>query len=307
MDTAPAPTAAPTSAPATGALLPDELRLGPSRLVVTDLARSTGFYEGVIGLTRLPDDAGVAQFGTSDGTVVLELVERPGARPAGRHAGLYHVALLYPTREELARAVERIAATRTPIDGASDHGTHEAIYLPDPDGNGLELAADRPRDAWPNFADIEEIRPRALDVRALLATVEGEDDVPARAADGATVGHLHLHVGDIADASRFYVDVVGFELVTSIPVAAFVSAGGYHHHLALNVWKGVGVPPAPADAVGLAHWTAYVPATTDLDDLVERLTSAGADHERPSDGLVVLRDPWGIELRVALDPQPVAQ
>jgi catechol 2,3-dioxygenase len=302
-------TAAPTTTPraagrATGALLPDELRLGATRLIVTDIERATPFYQDALGLTRLPgDDAAIVRFGTPDGTVVVELVERPGARRAGRHAGLYHVALLYPSRVELARAVERIAATRTMIDGASDHGTHEAIYLPDPDGNGIELAADRPRDVWPDLGNIEEIRPRPLDMHALLATVAGEDDVPARAADGVTVGHLHLHVGDIAEANRFYVDVVGFEAITSIPVAAFVSAGGYHHHLAFNTWKGVGVPPAPADAVGLGSWSALVPTMVDLDELHERLTAAGSDAERASDGSVILRDPWRNELRVSLDPE----
>lgn len=292
---------------ATGALLPDELHLGATRLIVTDIERATGFYEGVLGLTRLEastDEPGIARFGNAaTDTAVIELLERPGARRAGRHAGLYHVALLYPTREELARVVERIAATRTLIDGASDHGTHEAIYLPDPDGNGIELAADRPRDAWPNLADIEEIRPRPLDMHALLATVADEGDVPARAADGVTVGHLHLHVGDIPEATRFYTEVVGFESITSIPVAGFVSAGGYHHHLAFNTWKGIGVPPAPEDSVGLGYWTAYVPGIVDLDELHARLDTAGADAERTSPTEVVLRDPWRNELRVQLDPE----
>lgn len=292
---------------ATGAQLPDELRLGPARLVVTDLERSTAFYEGVLGLRRLPDsDDDIVRFGSADDTVAIDLVERPGARRAGRTAGLYHVALLYPSREELARVVERIAATGTMIEGAPDHGTHEAIYLADPDGNGIELAADRARAAWPDLTNIEEIRPRPLDMHALLATVAEDVDVAARAAGGVTVGHLHLHVGDIAEATRFYVDVVGFELVTSIPVAAFVSAGGYHHHLAFNVWKGIGVPPAPDDAVGLDHWTAYVPSKVDLDELHERLTSADADAERTSDDTIVLRDPWRNELRVMLDPATVA-
>ncbi|MCW2920684.1 MAG: Glyoxalase/bleomycin resistance protein/dioxygenase [Thermoleophilia bacterium] len=291
---------------ATGALVPDELRLGATRLIVTDLARSTSFYQDVLGLTRLADsDDGVARFGGTDDVAIIELVERPGARRAGRHAGLYHVALLYPSREELARVVERIAATRTMIDGASDHGSHEAIYLPDPDGNGLELAADRPRDAWPDLSNIEEIRPRPLDMHALLATVAGAGDVPERAGDGVTVGHLHLHVGDIPEATAFYVGVVGFESITSIPVAGFVSAGGYHHHLAFNTWKGEGVGPAPHDAVGLGFWMAYVPAMADLDELAQRLADAGAEHERATDGSIVLRDPWRNELRVSLDPEAV--
>lgn len=297
------PTRAASAAPkaegrATGALLPDELRIGPARLVVTDIERTAAFHREVLGLTRHDDVDGTARLGTPDGTVVLELVERPDARPAGRHAGLYHVALLYPSREELARVIERIAATGTAIDGASDHGTHEAIYLPDPDGNGLELAVDRPREQWPDLGDIEEIRPRPLDVHSLLEAVSGADDVPQHAQDGLIVGHLHLHVGDVAAATEFWTRTVGFEVVTSLPVAAFLSAGGYHHHLAVNSWRGEDVGPAPADAVGLAHWSVELPSARDVDELAERLSHAGADHERHDDGTLAVRDPWGIELRV---------
>lgn len=303
MDTTTHPTSGATNTAATaGGTLPATLRLGPTRLVVTDLERSVDFYDRVIGLRPLGEPTeGVAQVGTADGTVVLELQEQPGARRAGRHAGLYHVALLFPDRRELARAVNRIATTRTMIQGASDHGTHEAIYLGDPDGNGLELAADRPRDVWPNLGDIEEIRPRPLDVHDLLATVEGEE--PARfAADGTAVGHLHLHVGDVERALAFYTGVVGFEPITTMDVAAFVSAGGYHHHLAFNTWQGVGAAPAPANTVGLAFWTAYVPAVSDLDALQGRLRAGGAGYRREGDEGISLVDPWGHELRVEIDP-----
>jgi catechol 2,3-dioxygenase len=300
MDTTTHPTTASHRAlgRATGALLPDGLELGAARLIVTDLDRSIEYYEQVIGLVVLERADDEVILGTPDGTHVLELELREGARRAGRHAGLYHVALLYPSREELARVVTRIAASRTMIDGASDHGTHEAIYLPDPDGNGLELAADRPRDTWPNLADIEEIRPRPLDMQALLATIAGEEPL-LPAADGLVVGHLHVHVGDIAEARAFYVDVVGFELVTSLDVAAFVSAGGYHHHLAFNTWKGVGVGPAPDDAVGLRFWSATLPTAADVVELEQRLEAAGQRHERTPEGTLVTWDPWGIELRVS--------
>ena len=141
------------------------------------------------------------------GEDLLVLHEEPCARPAGRHAGLYHFALLHPSREELARALVRLAATRTPIEGASDHGISEAIYLPDPDGNGIELAADRPREEWPEGWDG---RPEPLDLHGLLGLVAGEE--PQRHADpGLVVGHLHLHVGDIERGLAFYRDVVGFE------------------------------------------------------------------------------------------------
>ena len=181
----------------------------------------------------------------------------------------------------MARAALRLAATKTPIQGASDHGTHEAIYLPDPDGNGIELAADRPRERWPkplNYAG----GPHPLDLDGLLATVAGEE--PRReAGSGLTVGHVHLHVGDLER-----------ELMTFMPgAAAFVSAGGYHHHLGFNVWRGEGVPPTPAGRIGLRHWTVLLGNSEEVEAVRERVRAAGVDVEGEGDGFLV-RDPWGI-------------
>jgi catechol 2,3-dioxygenase len=225
------------------------LRLGATHLTVTDLDRSIAFYQDAIGLRVHRRDDGTAALGTG-AEDVLVLTEQPGARPPGRHAGLYHVALLFPSREELAQALHRVVATQTPVEGMSDHGTHEAIYLPDPDGNGLELAADRPREAWPELTAYG-IGPQPLDVRDLYAQA-GE---PRRHAEGVRTGHLHLHVADVDAAREFYRDVVGFDVMTELPTAVFMAHGGYHHHVAANVWRGRGVPPAPEDAVGLRHWT----------------------------------------------------
>src|SRR5829696_7497833 len=161
------PTHATTGPTACSSKLPATLRLGAVHLTVTDLDRSVALYEKAIGLRlhRREDSLAVMGAGEED---LLVLYEEPGARRAGRHAGLYHFALLFPSREELARAALRLAATKTPIQGASDHGTHEAIYLPDPDGNGIELAADRPREAWPQPLEYAG-GPYPLDLAGLLA------------------------------------------------------------------------------------------------------------------------------------------
>jgi catechol 2,3-dioxygenase len=226
------------------------VRLGATHLTVSDLDRSIAFYQDPIGLRVHRRDDGVAALGTGEEDVLV-LTEQPGARPAGRHAGLYHVALLYPSRQELARALHRIVSTETPVEGMSDHGTHEAIYLPDPDGNGLELATDRPREAWPDLQRYGA-GPQPLDVRDLYAQA-GE---PRRhAGEGLQTGHLHLHVGDVEAARAFYGDEIGFDVTMEMPTAVFLSHAGYHHHVAANVWRGRGVPPAPQDAVGLRHWT----------------------------------------------------
>ena len=276
--------------------LPAGLQLGPVHLTVTNLDRSVAWYETALGLDVLARADGTAELG--DGaTTVLVLVEDPQARAAGRHAGLYHYALLYPSREELARAVVRLIAFQTPVQGASDHGTHEAIYLPDPDGNGIELAADRPRDQWPSpEEEFGRGGPLPLDIENLLATVAGEERAD-KIAEGLRVGHVHLHVGSIDDGLAFYSDVIGFDVWAQIPTAAFVSAGGYHHHLGFNTWRGEGVPTAPEHAVGLRHWTVQLPVPGDVDDVRGRVAAAGLPLERDG-GAFVVRDPWGIALRV---------
>jgi catechol 2,3-dioxygenase len=247
-------------------------------------------------LGRRDGDAAVLGNGAED---VIVLRADPAARPAGRHSGLYHVALLYPSRLELARAALRIAAWRTPIQGASDHGTHEAIYLPDPDGNGVELAADRTRDRWPSYEEeFSRGGPRPLDVDDLLGLVAHEEPA-ARPVDGLRVGHVHLHVGDLEAATRFYRDVVGFDVMFAMPTATFVSVGGYHHHVAFNVWRGIGVPPAPSGTVGLRHHTMLVPDAADVDAARARIEAAGVAHE-PYDGGLLVRDPAGNALVIAV-------
>jgi catechol 2,3-dioxygenase len=234
----------------------------------------------------------VAALGAGEDDLVV-LHEQPGARPAGRHAGLFHFALLYPSREELARAVQRLALTRTPISGASDHGVSEAIYLSDPDGNGIELYADRPRDAWPPASPGDRVGmfTRPLDLDDLLATVAG-DEPPRHASAGLRMGHVHLHVGDLAAARDFYAGVLGFEEMTTYPGALFVAAGGYHHHVGLNTWRGEGVGPAPEGTVGLREWTIVLDADG-IAALRARRAAAGL-----GDGDVAA-DPWGNRVRIA--------
>jgi catechol 2,3-dioxygenase len=282
-----------------GALLADDSRLGAVELTVTDLERSLGFYTSVIGLTLRGRDRATASLGTPDEELVV-LHEEPAARRPGRESGIYHYALLFPSRDELARVAMRVALARAPIDGASDHGTHEAIYLPDPDGIGIELAADRPRELWPDLSGAEFFShgPAPLDVRALLLGVAGEEP-PAAAAPGLRMGHVHLHVGDLDASTRFYRDGLGFELMTELPTAAFVSFGRYHHHVAFNLWRGRAAAPAAGDGVvGLRHWTLQLARAGEIEALRTRLAGAGVEVEERADGLLV-RDPANIAALVA--------
>jgi catechol 2,3-dioxygenase len=272
-------------------VLPPTLRLGAVHLTVTDLDRSVAFYEDVIGLRlhRRADSQAAMGVGEED---LIVLYEEPEARQAGRHAGLYHYALLFPSREELAHAALRLAETRTRIQGASDHGTHEAIYLPDPDSNGIELAADRQRERWPRTLEYAG-GPHPLDLDGLLAAVAGEEPRD-EAGSGLAIGHMHLHVGDLERGLGFYRDVIGFEQTAFMPgAAAFVAAGGYHHHLGFNVWRGEGVSPAPQGRVGLRHWTVVLEEQEQLAEVGERVRAAGIATEEYERGFLV-RDPWEI-------------
>jgi catechol 2,3-dioxygenase len=293
------------------AALPATLRLGPVHLTVTDLDRSVEFYERSIGLRARRRVSGEAMPGAGGGAVprgeavlgaggadLLVLVEDPAARRAGRHAGLYHFALLHPSRLDLARAAKRLIDTRTPVSGASDHNISEAIYLPDPDGNGIELAADRARETWGDLSDPTAIGgPMPLDMEDLLASVEDEEP-QAEASPELRVGHLHLHVGDIDRALRFWRDGVGFQVMTSFPSAAFIAAGGYHHHLGLNTWRGEGVPPQPDGVVGLRHWTILLDDAAAVAAVRARVEATGADVEDRPDGFLAL-DPWRNAVAIA--------
>jgi catechol 2,3-dioxygenase len=284
-----------SQAPQSGAALPAATRLAAVDLTVTDLERSAAYYRDVVGLEPgARGESSVALAAGGEPLVVLH--EEPSARPAGRHAGLFHFALLHPTREELAQAALRIATAREPLAGASDHGVSEALYLRDPDGNGIEIYADRPRSQWPPpSAPGDEIGMFTipLDLQGLLGTIAGEELRPL-SGPGLVMGHVHLQVGDIPRAEAFY-GALGFEHMAKIPSASFMAAGGYHHHLGMNTWMGEGVGPAPAGTVGLRRWTIVVPAAADVAAAAARLREAGADVAEEGGGIVA-RDPWQIEL-----------
>jgi catechol 2,3-dioxygenase len=285
--------------------LPEKTTLGAARLIVADLQRSVAFYTDVLGFTLAEGMAanGEAVLAVADDpTPVLWLDEHQGARrkPA-RSTGLYHVAILTPSRPDLARSLYHLAVSRYPLSGASDHLVSEALYLSDPDGNGLEIYRDRPRDEWPREGDQLLMDSIALDLEALLS--EGATDTTTRPwtglATGTRVGHIHLHVAHLAPAVAFYRDIIGLDVMIQLAgSAAFMSAGGYHHHLGLNTWAGVGAPQPPADAVGIRMWDIILPTPADVDAVAARLEPTGAAFEREASGAIVTRDPSGNAVRL---------
>jgi catechol 2,3-dioxygenase len=261
------------------------------RLAVADIGRALSFYEGVLGMQVERCADGSVRLGAGAAPLLI-LEEQPGARPKPQRAtGLYHVALLLPSRLELARVIRRFAETRYPLSGASDHLVSEALYLDDPDGNGLEIYADRPRSTWTFARGEVRMAVDPLDLDGILGELRADPAPWAGMPAGSTVGHVHLHVKDLPSAEAFYCGVLGFEVMARYGSGAlFVAAGGYHHHLGLNTWAGVGAPPPPAGSAGLRHFAVSLPTPEARDAVLGRVRAAGIAVEETAQGFL-LRDP----------------
>jgi catechol 2,3-dioxygenase len=271
--------------------LPADTRLGAIRLRAGDVGLLRDFYERVIGLRGIASEDGVTALGAGDGPVV-ELLSDPDApaRPP-RTTGLFHLALLVPTRADLTHALRRVFEAGWHLSGASDHLVSEALYLSDPEGNGIELYRDRPREEWPREGDEVAMATLPLDLESLLAEPGGDADAPAM-PDGTVLGHVHLQVSDLDTASAFWVDALGLDVTASLyPGALFVSAGGYHHHVGLNTWAGVGAPRPPAGARGLDRFELVLPDAASETAARDRLATVGEVQDEAGGGLV--EDPSG--------------
>ncbi len=271
--------------------LPAETRLGAIRLRPGDVGLLRDFYERAIGLRALESSDGAVLLGAGDGALV-ELVSDPDApaRPP-RTTGLFHLALLVPARADLARALRRVFEAGWHLSGASDHLVSEALYLSDPEGNGIELYRDRPREEWPHQGDEVAMATLPLDLEGLLAEPGGDTDTAAM-PEGTVLGHVHLQVSDLDSAAAFWVDALGLDVTASLyPGALFVSAGGYHHHVGLNTWAGVGAPRPPAGARGLDRFEVVLPDAESYAAARERLSAVA--EVRDLDGGAVAEDPSG--------------
>ena len=280
-----------------GYRLPDATHIGRVRLQVADLDRSIAYYESVIGLRVIDRSNDVATLGPATGDrVLVELRSRPGARPVARrgHIGLYHFAILLPDRAALGRFVAHLASIGE-YAGMSDHLVSEAVYLTDPDGLGIEVYADRPRSAWQVSEQQLAMATNPLNVQSVIESARGEPWMGM--PDGTVIGHVHLYVRDIDQASRFYHEGLGLDkVVWSYPGALFMSAGGYHHHLGTNTWAS-GAPLASEDEARLIDWEIVVPDVADVSAAAKSIADGGYDARREGDDAVA-RDPWGIQLRL---------
>jgi catechol 2,3-dioxygenase len=272
------------------------LRVASVRLAVSDLPRSVDFYERVLGLPVISTEGDSARLGSDRErpALVLEDIENPTPL-APASTGLFHVAWLHPSRAALAASVRRVVGQRWRFDGASDHGVSEALYLTDPDGLGIELYADRPQEQWERPGDGRGVRmvTLPLDLEDLLAQDPG-GPAPAIPA-GTSVGHVHLKVSDVPRSAAFYRDALGFEEQARLPSAAFLAAGGYHHHVGLNSWQSEGASAPPDTAPGLREVEFELGDSNALDELERRLTDTPSEisASRGEDGALSTRDPDG--------------
>ena len=266
--------------------------LGAVHLTVSGLDNSLAYYRETIGLDVLERGDGVARVGAG-GRELLVLVEEPGAPPAQGHTGLYHFALLVPERTDLARWLAHAGRDHVPLAGVSDHFVSEAIYLSDPDGHGIEIYQDRPRETWEGRV-ATHMTTVPLDVDALFAELADPASEPFDGLPSGTVmGHVHLKVAAIADAVGFYRDVLGFGLMAQLGrQAAFLSAGGYHHHIGANTWESAGAKPAPPGSAALRHATIVLPSADERERVLTRAAAACAGAEDTSESPMVT-DPAG--------------
>jgi catechol 2,3-dioxygenase len=272
--------------------------MGPVRLTVGDLEGMRDFYRDAIGLAELEPDDGVVRLGTTgdSGRPIVELVGDPDAPPRERGtSGLFHLAILVPSRADLARTLQRVAEAGWRLSGASDHLVSEALYTSDPEGNGIELYRDRPREEWPVRDGVLQMDTLPLDLDGVLGELRREDGGKGM-PPGTRIGHVHLNVGDLAAAEAFYSGALGFDVtVRGYPGALFVSAGGYHHHLGLNTWAGEGAPPPPTGSLGLRQFEIELPGPDQLAAEEDRLREAGFEPAREGDRVRVA-DPSGNEV-----------
>jgi catechol 2,3-dioxygenase len=303
------PATAAEKAAASAARLPDEAHVGRVQLRVADLERSLGFYRDLLGMRIIKEEAGVITLAAGGSELkgntppreivaLREVVDiaRRSSRPSA--TGLYHVAFLVPDRSALGQAILGLYAANYPLRGMSDHAVSESLYLDDPDGNGLEIYADRPRSQW-RFQNGEiYMTTEPMDVDGVVAAAR-ERVTPWRGLPPETiVGHVHFTVSNLERSVAFYRDVIGFDVMLRWPTLAAVSAGGYHHHLNLNTWAGPEAPPDTDNVAGLDYWELKIPEEDANTALTGRIRASGVVTEQ-GNGAIQARDPDGIAVQIA--------
>jgi catechol 2,3-dioxygenase len=289
----------PSAIPAAASRAP--VHIGAVGMMVRDLDRLTAYYREMLGLSLQERTPQVAILGVG-GVALLELIHRPDALADDpREAGLYHTAFLMPTRADLARWILHAAKNRVPIAGASDHDVSEAIYLDDPEGNGVEVYSDRPREMWRRDGELIFQKTDPLDIDAIIREIDPATAMYPSAPEGLRTGHIHLRVGNVAKAEAFYCGALGLDVTRRRTGATFLSSGGYHHHIAVNVWHSSGAGARNGRRAGLDWFAMEINDQPTLDRVKKRLYEAGVTIDLIPGGFAA-PDPWGTSIRFTLAP-----
>jgi len=257
--------------------LPDSTRIGYVHLRVSDLKQSLAFYRDLLGLKKVKRlDTTVRLSASDEQSPIVMLTEESSARPRPLHsAGLFHAAFILPDRKELAKMFKRLYDHQWPFEGFADHGVSEALYLADPDGNGIEIYADRPRAQWPRRHGELQMGTGELDLKSLFSELRENGEAWTGIHPDTTIGHIHLQVSNLQKAELFYHQLLGFDVTQqTFPGALFLSAGGYHHHIGLNIWNSKDGSPLAQDAVGLIRFGIEIPDRQTKSELKDRVVQS---------------------------------
>ena len=277
-----------------------DTHIGLVTLRVADLERALNFYQGILGFQSVEQTPDAAILSAQDGLPLLALQKLAGATPQPyRSTGLYHVAILLPTRPDLGRALIRMAEAGLEI-GQGDHLVSEALYISDPDGNGLEIYRDRSRDTWGWSGGMVKMAADPVDIRGLVEEGKRADVQWQVLPAGTRVGHIHLRVGDIPQAEHFYHEILGFDVTASMPGALFVSAGGYHHHIGMNTWQSRDAGPAPQNTAGLQSFVIALPHRDALAEVRARLVAHDIPIQEENEDTIIVADPWRNQVELAI-------
>ncbi len=270
--------------------------IGSVRLAVKDLSGMRNFYREIIGLRIFNQDQDSVTLGVGD-LPLVELISNPEGISHPNSTGLFHIAILLPNRQELGRWLKHLISTGYPLDGVGDHLVSEALYLSDPEGNGIEIYRDRPKETWQYIDGQIQMDTKSVDLESLLG--EASPEMFSGLPDGTKIGHIHLQVNSVAKTAAFYQDVLGFDLIAKLPGAGFLSAGGYHHHIGMNTWRSMGGGIAPADSLGLVDYQIVLPSSLSQESIVNKLSSHQIEFSQQN-GTLRVQDPAGIWIEFVL-------
>ena len=273
--------------------------IGTVRLAVKDLPGMKKFYRDMIGLAIINDNQQSVKLGVGD-LPLVELISNPDGISHPNSTGLFHIAILLPNRPELGRWLKHFISIGYPLDGVGDHLVSEALYLSDPEGNGIEIYRDRPKETWEYIDGQIQMGTKSVDLESLLE--QASPNIFSGLPEGTKMGHIHLQVNNVSKTAAFYQDILGFDLIAKMPGAGFLSAGGYHHHIGMNTWRSMGGGIAPADSLGLVDYQIVLPSSSSQESIANKLSSHEINFSRQN-GTLRVQDPAGIWIEFVLREQ----